>query len=185
MTTKVESLTNRELLLRIVSAERDCPDWKPNIVNVQGVSYCCDRCDGRGKLPILSPELMRLPCPCPPYCVAYSDSPDDQDWQRCSACGVNRSCPKHLDNVMGEHGSWCDNCHGSNWIPNPDSWAMKKALHQAGFRLAERGTRYGQGQWIAHCCPFGHDSRLCIPIVDADPERARFLTIAKALAMEK
>ena len=184
--TDLSTLTKPELLLLIVSAEKPCIDTE------HIGSMCRYGCGMTGKVPILNPELMRMSCPCPPYCVAYSDSPDDQDWQRCSACGVNRSCPKHLDNVMGEHGSWCDNCHGSNWMPNPDAWDMKKALHLADFYLTE-GNLFpftGTGLWPtgtavykAHCRSRVQVESDVAWVWDADPERARLLAVGYAFGI--
>ena len=67
-------------------------------------------------------------------------------------------------------------------MPNPDAWAMKKALTQARLRLTEG---YGffvveEGLYWASCqakeeAPEGKK------IWDADPKRARYLAVAGAL----
>ena len=150
-------LTNRpndELLLRIVAAEQQQ----------------CD-CNGIGKIPVLSAEIMRLPCPCPAYCVAYVDSPDDMDWRRCSACSKWRS--KGID-VMGEHGTWCDNCQGRNWIPTPDPWAMKVSLIRAGYDYTE--STLEDEVYVIVARPFGQ----CITMNDPNPKRAFLLAVAKS-----
>ena len=181
-----------ELLLRIVSAERDCPACKgtgnvgahlPSGNNEGNAPWVdptypepCAGCGGTGKVPSLSPELMRLPCP---------------GWRRKS--GQDVPClalrpdwwkifgPPYLGEV--------DPCGGLCWIPNPDAWDMKKALHQVGFYLVESHITLNNvnAPFVAICFlekakafPPASD---CPPVWDADPERARFLAVAKAFGI--
>ena len=169
--TTVESLTNRELLLQIVSAERECSKLNsyPHSQKESGYRYkgfqCPElHCLGTGKVPILDPGLMRLPCP-----------NQDGFW--------SEQFKAHCVSYLKGH-SICTYCQGRNWLPNPDAWAMKKALHQAKLQLLENQGRSKDFQ--AGCFPQGHGKPL-YPIGgyvwDADPERARLLAVAKAFGI--
>lgn len=130
------SMTPAEAQRWLVGLEKPCPVCQGTRVvgadfvgDRQGYTHsCCQSCNGSGKAPVL-PDL-RGPCPCPPYCVAYKDSPDDMDWQRCSACSQQRSKAK---NLMGEHGDWCDNCQGCNWVPKQDDATLHQAMRKDGW----------------------------------------------------
>ena len=163
------TLTNAQLLLHIVAAAQDCPNWKPNTVNVQGVSYCCDGCGGLGKLPILDPGLMRLPCP---------------NYQATKAFTLGSGWTME---ACKSHEAFCragkDACNGTGWVPNPDAWAMTKALHKAGFQLTESHAvyEYSQDEYMAFCYRY-QDKHIIpyLPTTNPDPERARLLDIINA-----
>ena len=182
MTTDLSTLTNLELLLRIVEAEKDCSEHLPGIPHA---AIC--RCGSSGKVPILSPELMRLPCPCPSYCVRYYDMPDDRDDRRCGPCGSHASYSMWDASPLGKHGDWCENCQGRGWGTNDDPWAMKKSLRLAGFYLVEDSVllKSMETPWFASCWRCVEDQGDSLSPTnsfwDADPERARLLAVAKAL----
>ena len=171
MTTDLNALTNRELLLKIVEAERDCA----HIFSVrQGLkpASACQFCDGTGKVPILSPELMRLPCPCPKK-VWHQETSEGGSWwdQPCNPrCYPN----KHIEGCF---------CQGRSWIPNPDPWAMKRALRLAGFYLTEDSVPNTSDNkpWAVVCWVSEQFTDSGTGWVwDADPARARFLAVLKA-----
>lgn len=167
MTATLESLTNPELLLIIVTAEKiscgydgdlftrcsceegDCPCHSIGFKEVHG------------KVPILSPELMRQPCDC--WCHKTRDRANGQ------AC---------------ENSCW--RCKDRLWFPIHDPWAMKKALHQAGFQLTESHAMYDYrpDAYVASCYRY-LDSKAIqhVPRIDADPERVRLLAIAGAMVL--
>ena len=188
MNTELDALTKPELLRRIVEAERPCSgclgsgsvgvqmEEFGDRVAIENVSLIpCTQCSGTGKGPILDPKLMRLPCPHGRHAACHSPSQPQN------------TCPEHL-NV--HH---CFECHGEFWVPNPDPWAMVKALHKADFQLIERHSYRGDFQ--AGCYPRGPGSAL-YPAVeyiwdlggyiwDPDPERARLLAVARAVSLEE
>ena len=165
MATDLSTLPNSAILLQIVSAKRDCavvwavahsgrPD-SPLPITAHP-SECC--CEGTGKVPILDPTLMRLPCP---WCD-----------------GRGKDCLTITQSEIEPH------CQGRTWVPNPDAWAMKKALHQAGFQLTEQHTmhEYNPDAYMALCFRYQDLTMIPhLPIFDADPERARLLAVTRAL----
>ena len=176
MTTNLSLLTNAQLLLRIVSVERECPVCEgtgslgvdlpagDSQGNLPAAREMCNNCANTGKVPILAPTLMRLPCP-----------NQDGFW--------SEQFKAHCVSYLKGH-SICTYCQGRNWLPNPDAWAMKKALHQAKLQLLENQGRSKDFQ--AGCFPQGHGKPL-YPIGgyvwDADPERARYLAVVEALGI--
>lgn len=189
MPTDLSTLTNTELLVRIVEAEKDCDLCEGSKVILVGEpdQDDCWECEGIGKVPILSPELMRLPCPCPSYCVRYHDMPDDRDDRRCGPCGSHASFSMWDSSPLGKHGDWCENCQGRGWGTNDDPWAMKKSLRLAGFYLVEDCVllKSMETPWFASCWRCVEDQGDSLSpstsFWDADPERARLLAVAKAL----
>ena len=158
-TTRLEDLTNPQLLRSIVEAEQDCPTCHGyggmsslELVGIPGADpmYGCETCDSTGKVPILDPKLMRLPCPYPCHC------------QR----GPLHTAP----------------CLTRGWVPNPDPGAMKKALHLAEFHLSEDGAFWAKREdcYWANCRPKYELSDYGETVWDADPERARLLAVAQA-----
>ena len=161
MTTNLRNLTNAELLLQIVSAERACPTChgyggmsSQDLVGIHGNKpmYPCEFCTNTGEVPILDPKLMRLPCigqhPYPCY-------------------------------IPNRHEHVCEDCQGRTWVPNPDAWDMKKALHLADFDLSEGNAYRINMPWGAGCWKRGLQPSE--PVWDADPKRARLLAVAAAL----
>ena len=156
MTTDLSTLTNAELLLQIVVAKRK------SVGECDGINHGPATC-GIVEVPILSPELMRLPC----HCVSFMECPNCRSFNDHSV-----QCK------LGTYSHWCDDCQGRGWIPNPDPWAMKRALSAAGFYLAEyERLSDGNDVWGACCYVKGYPH---IDVTDADPERARFLAVLKA-----
>lgn len=159
MNRQLYTLTNDELLLRIVAAEQDCTHvWRtsePGVYQHEGTPpvplalplavphprECM--CNGTGKEPVLSARLMRLPCP--ESSVVFGH--------------------------MLEDPVYCLACQGRNWIPNPDSWAMWRALKAAGI-LAKFSlvSTFGALVVINEKDNF---------VSDDDPERAFLLAVAK------
>ena len=136
-----------DLPLALALLEKDYDCWHVIDLNEgrtgtirQSPGVSCSKCAGTGKVPLLNPELVRKPCPCPPYCVPYSASPDDQDWQMCGACQTTRihAMGALNDILMGHHGVWCENCQGRNWVPNPDILDWIRALNKLGLDVAYR-----------------------------------------------
>ena len=157
MTTDLNTLTNEQLLLRIVAAERDCPNGSiPGYVRDNNDHTPCPVCRGTGKVPSLSPVLMRRPCPGIPTGII--------DGSRYHS----PACP-------------CKNRAG-HWIPNPDPWAMKNALRQAGWQLIEKHTLSVESK-DGFVAEVWDDKRpyYGARVVDADPKRARLLAGARAL----
>ena len=161
--------TNAQLLLQIVSAERDCPtclgvgslgmqmDEVGDKVAIKTLSLIpCFQCGSTGKAPILDPKLMRLPCT-NPYCIAVL--PEFIDSQNVGVCKV---------------------CGGRNWIPNPDAWDMKKALHLAGYQLVEEYDLIRR-RWVAAVYRYVVNLGIAQIEGDADPARARFLAVVRAV----
>ena len=174
VTTDLSVLPNSAILLLIVMAKRDCQ----HIFSVrQGLKPAseCQLCGGTGKVPILAAALMRLPCPCVLYIAGKGED-------RCSRCADHIWHSKQLSNM---HRDDCLLCQGRNWVPNPDAWDMRKALHLAGFQLAESHSRMGNADdvFLAHCYPYGGYLSGPRPISNADPERARYLAVAKAFGI--
>ena len=136
MTTLTE-LSNEELLLHIVKAERDSCGFTGSHVESRcwcpEADCCCHSLSFKevhGKVPILAPELMRLPCP-------------DLE-KRVGLCAM---CHKAYWEEQ-HHSPECTICMGRGWIPNPDPWAMKQALLQGGYSYSEEGHMPGQ-IWVA------------------------------------
>ena len=74
-------------------------------------------------------EQLTNECPCPNYCVIYLDSPDDMDWRRCSSCSRDRSG----SGKMGEHGDWCDYCHGTGRALPSDSERLHRLVQVCDY----------------------------------------------------
>ena len=167
--SKLASLSNLQLLLRIVEAVRHCPRCFPQ----DGLSYViafsphqdCQECGGTGKVPILDPKLMRLPCPMLYERPLWASMQTTHELQ-----GIN-----------------CE-CGGRNWVPNPDAWDMRKALHLAGFYLREESIFVPMEElpWGAACWPKTR-TRSNVWATDwawaADPEWVRLLAVAKAFGI--
>ena len=186
MTTDLSTLPNSALLLRIVAAERDCTHCQgtglaPREVGEEHLWYelcCCHH----GKVPILDPKLMRLSCPC-------SNNAGSGYW--CFQCSKRRrSVDGYADEYLTParaaiHAPDCANCRGDTWVPNPDAWDMRKALHLAGFQLIEGHTMYShQDKYPAICYRYlEQEATPRIPILDADPKRARHLAVARAFGI--
>lgn len=172
MTTDLSTLSNAELLLRIVSAKRDCP-YCLQLQDLEGGPYSvsgCEVCGGTGKVPILDPKLMRLPCDSKKHSPCYKEFGYD------TPSGGN-----YYETIV------TTDCQGRNWVPNPDAWDMKKALHQAGFHLGEvhRWPSFQQtgDDWSAVCYPYNSPKLGNEGTWDADPKRARYLTVAGAFGI--
>ena len=178
MPTKFALLTNAELLLKIVSAEQDCPtclgvgslgmqmDEVGDKVAIKTLSLIpCFQCGSTGKVPILDPKLMRLPCP---GVVTRLGG-----FKPCVITGYQKGVTGEL--LAGEK----DACGGWSWVPNPDAWDMKKALHLAGYQLVEEYDRM-RCRWLAAVYRYA-DSGYGHIQGDADPERARLLAVAPAV----
>ena len=155
----LSTLTNAELLLLIVAAEREV------VGECDGINHGPETCGGTGKVPILDPKLMRLPCP-----------NQDGFWSE-------QFKAHYVGYFKGL--TICTYCQGRNWVPNPDAWAMTKAVAQAGFRLTEGCWFHvaAKARYWAHCEPSEDDSGSGETVSDADPERARFLAEAKAFGL--
>ena len=172
-TSPLEGLTNAVLLLQIVAAERECSNCKGvgglsslDLVGIPGadVMYQCAICNNTGKVPILDPKLMRLPCDTEGLCKGGVLQADDLPWGR-----------------LGDTHRWC---RGRGWAPNLDAWTMKMALTRASLRLTEGYGFFvvGEGLYWASCqakeeAPEGNK------MWDADPGRARLLAEAKAFGL--
>ena len=171
MPSQLTTKTTPELLLQIVSAERDCPScFGKGVLGSSGgfgnspppEQWGCVDCGGIGKVPILDPKLMRLPCP------------------NCAGTGhiYSISVAPALHRQLF---SRCQPCKGEGWMPNPDAWAMKKALHRAEYYLAESHAFMfaGNKPWGAHCYHQREAPSDQAMVWDADPERARYLAVVK------
>ena len=165
MGTTLESLPNADLLLCIVKAERDCPlcdgQGYKNLISdpedphhIQSATRCTCRA---GKVPILSPELMRLPCP-----QLYK-----------------RSSWPSMATIHELRGINCE-CQGRTWVPNPDAWAMWRALAEIKVDAA---LNLSGGIFEAVIPDDSFDeTRWCSSEGD-DPQRALLLAVAKAFAI--
>ena len=129
------TMTQADALIWLAGLEKDCPCQDPEVKarNAQR-TYVCGLCHNTGKVPILD---LREPCPCPPYCVAYISSSDDQDWRRCDACSGSHG----TSGVMGVHGPWCENCQGRNWFPKQGRDPLFGAMEKDGWGYTIRQTR--------------------------------------------
>ena len=157
--TDTSTKTNAQLLLLIVVAQRDCVcgchTATSSIRNlVDHTAFKCPPCSGTGKVPILDPGLMRLPCP---WCD-----------------GKGRWCVGLAQSALDPH------CQGRNWVPNSNAWDMKKALHLAGYQLVEEYDLIRR-RWVA--AVYRYVVNLGIPRIagDADPARARLLAVGYVL----
>ena len=164
--TDTSTKTNAELLLQIVSAERDCPNCSYVPLLEGGIIgfTLCEICNGTGKVPILDAGLMRLTCDVDGLCKDGVLQADDLPW--------------------GRLGNMHRRCLGRGWIPNSDAWAMKKALHQVRFQLREFSGFSGWGEdGYRAICESKEDELVGNreTVWDADPERARYLAVAGAL----
>ena len=174
-TSPLEGLTNAVLLLQIVAAERECSNCKGvgglsslDLVGIPGADgmYQCAICNNTGKVPILDPKLMRLPCDTEGLCKGGVLQADDLPW--------------------GRLGDTHRRCRGRGWAPNLDAWTMKRALHQAKFHLSEgcvfwhkRTDFYWATCWSIEEYTGEFEGR----VYDTDPERARLLAEAKAFGL--
>ena len=175
MITDLSILSYQEILLKTVAAQRHCQcgchKAKPAIQDIVDHAYFkCPICSGTGKVPILSPALMRIPCPNYQATKAFTLG---SGWTM-EAC-VSRE-------------SYCragkDDCKGSGWIPNPDPWDMREALHQAGFQLVESHIpsyyRDTSNPWMADCFDYTRIASPGLPTRSFDPKWARLLAVVKA-----
>ena len=192
MTADLSVLPNSAILLQIVAAKRKCLDCsgvgaicKMEVDGVVVSSFgSCQRCDNTGKVPILDAGLMRLPCPGDGIVDCWKGKATRYDWS-----GHGSDCAQHnlpaYSNEPCSCGVWpdCLVCKGRNWVPNPDAWAMRKALGMAGFRLDE-GCWFrpvGEPLYWANC---GLRQKIDAESgEDADPEQARYLAVAKAFGI--
>ena len=81
-------------------------------------------------------DEVRLPCPCPGYCVPYYQMPDDRDDSRCFACSSaarDQSLTPGQRPSLGVHGDWCLNCQGRLWVPNPDRDTWEEVVLNEGY----------------------------------------------------
>ena len=160
MATDLSTLPNSALLLQIVSAERDC-------LNCFGTGFVqilakhdveTDFCGcNKGKVPILDSKLMRLPCP---WCDGKGDG-----------------CLRITQSETEPH------CQGRNWVPNPDAWDLLKALHLAGYKLVETSIRIWLDGQPYSAAVYKEAAHSLARVWDADPERARFLSIIKSFQL--
>ena len=158
MTTDLSTLTNADLLLQIVAAKKISCGYNGDLFTRCSCEEGDCPCHSigfkevHGKVPILDPKLMRLPCigqhPYPCY-------------------------------IPNRHEHVCEDCQGRTWVPNPDAWDMKKALHLADFDLSEGNAYRINMPWGAGCWKRGLQPSE--PVWDADPKRARLLAVAAAL----
>ena len=135
--TTLTDLSNEELLLHIAEAERDCSTCQP--MPEGPPPPICPTCGGTGKVPILSPELMRLPCPkkCSGGWIVETWA-GGRRWG-CYGCG----------GIYQREGAGGN--EGRGWIPSPDAWALwalKEGLLSSGYTYSEHGEMHG-ASWVA------------------------------------
>ena len=160
--TDTSTKTNAQLLLQIVSAEKECNAGHPLTDDYFKELGECYKCLGTNKVPILDPQLMRLPCSC---LVGYRNYTTSY---------------KQSSNY-----ATCVDCQGRIWIPNPDPYTMREALHKAGFQLVENHIpiyyKDTSLPWMANCFPYSKSASYILQVRSHNPERARFLAVIKAI----